>query len=279
MLALMFGLVLAAVLGASVAAPDAPSAPVHRRGPTTALPIVRVVGPPETTASVTSDIERGTRTALAWFIDARPIADRQERAAATRAIRACGDDNRCVAARLRQYAIDRGVYVVANLAVTPALVTVEVLDSAGGRTVGRTLANLDTAQVRPVTKRAVAKAMRKAGHRLGGRVDAQGTPGDAELVLQNAAGDFVDVAALLEPGTYRLDVQRDGFESDNQPVEVRPGRTAAVTFRLEEKDPIWTKWWLWTAAAVVVGGAVTAAVIATTPDDVAVCHPVPGTSC
>ncbi len=80
-------------------------------------------------------------------------------------------------------------------------------------------------------------------------------------------------------GTYRVEAQLSGYEPRRVKVEVTPEQTTSVAVQLEAEEPIWTKWWLWTAAAVVVGGVVAATVVATSPSDVTVCHPVGGNGC
>jgi tetratricopeptide (TPR) repeat protein len=65
----------------------------------------------------------------------------------------------------------------------------------------------------------------------------------------------VPVAVERPAGSYRVTVQKSGFNSYEARVTVRAGEAASLMASLEpKKTPIYKKWWFWSAAAVVVAG-------------------------
>ena len=261
----MYGALVAAIVSATP-------------GPATTMTIVRVVGTEDGAADVHLAANSGAQRAMSWFVDVDPVDAPSP--SVLRHVRRCGPDNRCVAARLAQAGVDRGVYVVANVSVRPYLVTVEILDAPRGRVIARTLVDPDARTVATGVERAVRNALLDAGHRLGGQLRVRAIPPDADLVVAGGpALTTADPSALLPPGTYRVEAERDGFDPASVQAVVRPERTTTVALELEPTS-IWSSWWLWTGVSVVVVASVAAAVVVSTGSDRAtVCHPVGGPPC
>jgi hypothetical protein len=75
------------------------------------------------------------------------------------------------------------------------------------------------------------------------------------------------VDVLRPPGSYRIEVQKAGYDPFEASVNVRAGELSAQRATLRpESRPITKTWWFWTAAAAVVVGGVVTTYVLTRPE-------------
>lgn len=240
-------------------------------------PIVRIVAP-DASAPTRADVERAANEAIAWMLDAAPVPRDASSVRLDDDVRRCGVDNVCVARRMAAAGIAQVVYVVVNLAVDPALVSVEVIDTASRRALAQRLAEVEDDPV-AVVAATIERALLEAGHRLGGRLTVEVHPSDAALELTPTAPVAADAATVLAPGRYVLTARRDGFQSATTALAIAAKAHTRSTLTLTEDDAILSTWWFWTAVgAVAVAGATTAVLLAQ-PGTIDVCHELGAAGC
>jgi hypothetical protein len=91
----------------------------------------------------------------------------------------------------------------------------------------------------------------------------------ARVFIDGRPAGNVPVERSVLAGTHKIVVDRDGYESAQTTAVVNAGDRKQITIALEEKGPIFKKWWFWTGVGVVVlgGAAVTTLLLVERPAD------------
>lgn len=177
-------------------------------------------------------------------------------------LRGCGADIRCISARLEQAGVARAILVVADLGLTPGLVTARVVDAAQERVVATALVEVGVEGLRAAVKSAVTRAMEKAGLAIGGRLTIETSPSNAEVQLTAANRTAVPGLAnsyILSPGNYPVSAAHEGYISSSTTATVLPSRDTRVWMELRAEDSVFGEAWFWIAiggAVALTGGAV-----------------------
>ncbi|CAN5831372.1 PEGA domain-containing protein [soil metagenome] len=66
-----------------------------------------------------------------------------------------------------------------------------------------------------------------------GTLSATSEPRDAEVFVDGQFAGFTPLTFGLRPGRYEIEFRRDGFTSERQTVQIRPGTAAQVSSRLQ----------------------------------------------
>ncbi len=75
---------------------------------------------------------------------------------------------------------------------------------------------------------------------------------------------IVPAESAVSPGSHRVALQRDGYESAETNVVLGPGERKDVDVPMAQRASILGKWWFWTAVGVVAAGGVATVVALTT---------------
>jgi hypothetical protein len=220
--------------------------------------VARLVAPTTSSTITVSDVDTSARSALEWFSGVR-VLPRDETRRGFDDLRSCGTDDRCIAARLEQEAIDRALYVVASLET--GFVSVELFARGRVGAIATEVAPIEGSVERAVGA-AVAGAMRSAGHRRGARLVVDVEPREATARLGTIAiapGD----STVVEAGLSAIDVSASGFVSERREVELTEGRETVVRVELEAEESIVESWWLWTVVGIVAASAIVVPIVAT----------------
>lgn len=196
-------------------------------------------------------------------------------------VRRCGSDVACVASRVRSIRTDLVALALVNTAVAPPLVDVQLVDVDTRAAIFREAKSVPRAEIAATVRLLLDRAFDRANHPKSARLAITATPADALVLVTPSTpaparpGDPVVVA----PGTYVVNVSKEGFVSQSRDIALAPGERRDVALALRETPGILESPWFWgTVAAVVVAGVVTAAVVL---DDSAECFCVrrPGVEC
>ena len=60
----------------------------------------------------------------------------------------------------------------------------------------------------------------------------------------------------LPAGNHEILAQRDGYVQARVPIVLAPGATRDVSIPLEEKRPVYTRWWFWTGVGAAIAGGI-----------------------
>ena len=201
---------------------------------------------------------------------------------ATRTL-ACGQDPACMAEQLARFRTELGLVVIVNLELSPALVSLLLVDASTQRVVAERYGEIQPRAEE--LSRWVAEETRQIFDRLGhtqvGRVVVQVEPPAAKLRLDGERapdrGTF-DVFTV-PPGAYRLEGSHPDYHEASTQVEVRRGEITSAQLALEPRTSILDSPWFWGGAAAVVVGAVAASVVVLGSRDVrCICFTLPGDS-
>jgi hypothetical protein len=185
-------------------------------------------------------------------------------------IRDCGADIRCVSARLRSADVDLALLIVADLGLRPPIVTTRMLDCKKEAVLETSIAELGAEGLRPVVRAEAAKALERAGHPIGGRIQVETTPADATVIVHGEGKNAQQsVGSLLElaPGAYQISVVRDGYTQTSTHAWVRAGQETRIWLKLEESSGLVASPWFWAAIVAVAAAAGTAIFFALRSDD------------
>ncbi|MBI4820263.1 MAG: hypothetical protein HY791_28600 [Deltaproteobacteria bacterium] len=180
-------------------------------------------------------------------------------------IRDCGSDEKCIADRLRAFDARMGLVVVVNGALSPPLLSLNMIDTEELRSMAS-----DAGQIKPeegsvssAIRTRAAKIFEGAGYIRGARVIVEADPPRALITLGEGVEPDKGTPNVftVTPGTYVVKATLEGFSSAEGKVEAKSGEDARVALRLEEQTSTFESPWFWGAIGLaVVGGAAAAAI-------------------
>lgn len=86
----------------------------------------------------------------------------------------------------------------------------------------------------------------------------------ASVAIDGKPVGIVPAESAVTPGSHRVALGRDGYESAETNVVLAAGETKEVDVPMAQHAPLIAKWWFWTAVGVVVLGGVATAIALTT---------------
>jgi hypothetical protein len=98
---------------------------------------------------------------------------------------------------------------------------------------------------------------------LNGAITFKATVAAAVLYVDDEKRGHTPIELSLAPGRHRVKLTHPDYDPLSSEITVVAKERREVTLALQEKPPIWTKWWLWTGAAVIVAGAVVTGIVLT----------------
>ena len=241
-------------------------------GSTDLAVVARVVGPEREAAVTDADVEATAVVAAAWFYDVALVPRGRLRTRIAEELRRCGSDRGCASARLSPSGVDRALFIITNLGVTPGVTTLELLDVGERRLIATAIVDAG-ADPRAGIAGAVRRVLLDGGHRLGAQLVVTTSPPGAPAIVTPGPYAVAGEIVLL-PGTYRLTVEADGYRTATRDLVLDAGARTNVDVELEPSTTILTSPWLWVGVAAVVAGAATTAVLLNRPD-ARLCHPRP----
>lgn len=198
-------------------------------------------------------------------------------------VRDCGSDTSCIVARLRTFDARLGLVVVVNLALEPALISLQLLDTDDRRKIGEVLGEL-TPEEKTISNAIRTRARRlfeDAGYTQAARIAVEVSPPAAKV----SAGDGVEAdegtpnVFTVPAGRYTLTGRADGYKDASSEVVVTAGQEARVVLALDKESSLFGSPWFWAGVAVVVAGGTTAAIVATRPTTRCLCLMLDGKGC
>lgn len=192
-------------------------------------------------------------------------------------LRACGADTGCIASRLSTAGVAHAALIVANLEVTPPLVSVTIVDAGAAKPSVRTAFEIARATPNAIRDRLI-DAFESGGHAVGGSVIARVQPTDALVSIEET---LVPAEGLVVPaGTYRITATADGRESIERSVVVESRQTLVVDLALDETSAWSTPWpWLGIGAGVVVTAVALGVLVGAREDTYQLCLPTGSGDC
>jgi len=198
-------------------------------------------------------------------------------------VRDCGSDSSCIADRLRRFDARYGLVVVVNLAISPPLLGLQMLDTDERRLVAEGLGPLTAAEktVSAAIQARTRKMLDDAGYIEAGRILVEVTPGRARLSL--ATGQPPEEGApnvfSVAPGRYDVRGELDGYIAGSVEAVAIAGQETKVGLILEEESSLVASPWFWSAIGAAVAGGTVAAILASRPTTRCVCIIVNGVGC
>lgn len=246
------------------------------------LPIV-VEGPSgrASTSQIYDAVARASRPRLGLRLISAEEMFVAQRGGLTARVQDCGPDVGCIAGKLRMFDARLGLVVVLNFAATPAIFSLQLVDTNTGRAVEERLGEVRAGE--DPSARVTAEAERlldAAGVVKSGRVVVEVEPSRAQVRVVD--GPTPDTGTpnvfTLAPGRYTVAAELEDHDPTRAEVDVRPGETTTARLSLDAHATWWKSPWLWAAVGVVVAGGATAAVLATRPGDPTLCVSLDGRS-
>lgn len=198
-------------------------------------------------------------------------------------VRECGSDTLCIADRLRRFDARFGLVVVVNLAISPPLISLKLLDTDERRLVAEGVGPLTPSEgtVSAAVRARAQKLLDKAGYIEAGRVVVDVTPPRARVVL--GEGQLPDDGSpnvfSVAPGRHVVRAELEGYTSGQAEAVALAGQETRVGLVLEEDASIVSSPWFWSAIGVAAAGGVVAAIFATRTTTRCVCIVVGGQGC
>ncbi len=195
----------------------------------------------------------------------------------------CGSDTLCIADRLRRFDARYGLVVVVNLAISPPLISLQMLDTDERRLVAEGAGPLVAAEksvIEAIRSRA-RKMLDEAGYIEAGRIVVEVTPSRARVSLvdgqlpDNGSPNVFSVA----PGRHEVRAELEGYVSGQIEAVAIAAQETRVGLVLEEESSIVSSPWFWGAIGAGVAGGVVAALLATRTTSRCVCIVVNGVGC
>ena len=174
-------------------------------------------------------------------------------------VRDCGSDLPCIARALAAAGIDLGLRVIANFALDPPLITMNLIVEE--KVIREVIDELDDRSLASILEGATELLLWK--YARGGRLAIEVSPSDAAVTIDPPAPDKV-----MAPGRYRVAATREGYAPDAVEVEIAAGAEQQVRLALAplpEESSIVESPWLWTGVGAGVVAIVAAVLIATNP--------------
>lgn len=235
-------------------------------------------------------VSRGTvieavRTVQAERVTLRLISDEELFVAGSgldQQLANCGTDPSCIATRLRATPARLAVLAIVNELVSPALVSVELVNVDVVKSMAR-----DASRVRPeegdvtgAIRARVSRFFDDAGHPASSRLSLRIEPDDASVVVAGTKIGNEDLTNIVvPPGPTRVEVSKDGFVPYDRELSCAAGAEENLFVALErDEDPLANPWlWAGAGAAVVVGTII--AIVVLQPGDPCICAGPPGVPC
>lgn len=196
-------------------------------------------------------------------------------------VRDCGSDTSCIADRLRAFDARYGLVVVLNLAVSPPLLSLQLLDTDERRMVGESIGELGPGEnVSQAIRTRAAQLFDQAGWGQAGRIIVDVAPGRAKINLADRTPDEgTSNVFTVPPGRYEVKAEADGHRAGQTEAVAIAGQETRVGLTLEEESSLLGSPWFWGVVGVAVAGGTTAAIIATRPKTRCLCIMINGVGC
>lgn len=236
-------------------------------------------------ASLSSVID-DVSTAAAYRLGLKLISNEEMFAAAgdvANKVRDCGSDTTCIADRLRRFDARYGLVVVVNLALSPPLLSLQMLDTDERRLVAESAGNVSAGDetVSQAIRARARKMLEEAGYIEAGRIVVDVTPPRARVSL--ADGQLPDDGSpnvfSVAPGRHEVRGELQGYVANQVEAITIAGQETKVGLVLEEESSIVSSPWFWTAIGAAVAGGTVAAIFATRTTSRCVCLVVNGVGC
>jgi len=213
------------------------------------LPLI-VAGPhgAASISSVYADVAAAARTRLGLrllsaeeiFVSSSDVAGR---------VSDCGSDIDCIANKLRAFDARYGMVVVANFALEPPLISVQLLDTDARTMMANSIGELAA----------------------GGAVSA--------AVRQHALTVLDGADIGRRSGGYEIRADAAGYHPNAATAQVVAGESTKIELTLVEETSVAEQWWFWGLIGVAVAGGVTAAVVGTATTETCLCATLDGAGC
>ncbi len=81
---------------------------------------------------------------------------------------------------------------------------------------------------------------------------------DVGIMIDDAAMGLTPTELYLEPGSYRLVLQKEGYKRKEKVIEITPGQKEIIIVEKLQSlsKPMYSKWWFWAGSATFAGSAV-----------------------
>jgi len=86
----------------------------------------------------------------------------------------------------------------------------------------------------------------------------------AAVALDGKPVGIVPAESTVTPGSHKVALQRDGYETAETSVVLAAGEKKEVDVPMAQRAPIYAKWWFWTAVGLVVLGGIATTIALTT---------------
>jgi hypothetical protein len=196
----------------------------------------------------------------------------------------CGSNTSCLNRALLGAGYALGLRLVINAELDPALLTLEIVDTARDRVLASDRAEVHASALLDAARASASRALDRAGFKIGARVFVTVVPEDAEIALDE--GTRADPGRpnrfTIRPGRHSVRARKAGYAPTESVVETQEGAETMVMLRLSEQGKeasILESPWLWVGAAAVVAGGIALGAWAARPSPTCLCVPVRGGSC
>lgn len=194
-------------------------------------------------------------------------------------LRRCGSDLDCASIELGQERIDRALYVVVNFTSYPWLISMRLVDADSGAELSRALGSCDGCELEALLRSKAAAMLEQGGHVLGGRLNVETAPANAEVQIEPRTSIIGgnQGSLLVLPGEYGIAAALEDHVSTSTRAVVLALSETRVALQLEPETSVFVSPALWIAigAVAVIGGGIALAVSLRPEDKVIFC---PGSS-
>jgi hypothetical protein len=230
-----------------------------------------------------SDVLHEVRALFDYRLGVRLVPDEEiEGSRLAGAVGECGANTACLVERLRARGFRFGLIVANNLSVSPALLSMSLIDAGPGVEVAHRVRTVDLLAT-PLGDqlRAMASELFDAAKLAkAGRLVLEVKPAESVVAIDGAppatppgalgaggaaAGDSALVAHKLAPGEHQVRVLAPGFSEAVRTVALPAGAEVRLSVALDKEETLVGRWWFWTALGAVVLGSGAAAAYAITP--------------
>jgi len=245
------------------------------------LPLI-VAGPhgAASISSVYADVAAAARTRLGLrllsaeeiFVSSSDVAGR---------VSDCGSDIDCIANKLRAFDARYGMVVVANFALEPPLISVQLLDTDARTMMANSIGELAAGgAVSAAVRQHALTVLDGAGFVVAGRLVVDVTPAGATVLVPGATPDVgAPNRFTLAPGGYEIRADAAGYHPNAATAQVVAGESTKIELTLVEETSVAEQWWFWGLIGVAVAGGVTAAVVGTATTETCLCATLDGAGC
>ncbi|MBI2376003.1 MAG: hypothetical protein HYV07_18565 [Deltaproteobacteria bacterium] len=251
----------------SLAAAGPASAQTPRRNDRLAV-IPIVIGADQSDISISSVFNDVSATAANRLgLGVISFEELDSRRAVSDRVRDCGSDEKCIAERLRAFDARLGLVVVVNGALSPALLSINLIDTEELRSLGNATGQIapEEGTVSTAIRTRAAKMFDQLDYILAARIVVDVDPPRALIMLGEGGEPDKGTPNVftVAPGSYKVKASLDGYTAAEGSVEAESGKEARLRLVLDEQVSLMGSPWFWGAVGVAVVGGTTAAILAT----------------